>query len=256
MSEVTGADNAPPSRLITALRSAGHVAVLTGAGISAESGLPTFRDQMTGLWAQYRPEELATPEAFRRNPRLVWEWYEWRRSLVAQARPNAGHLALVEMERRVPKLTLVTQNVDGLHQEAGSPNVIELHGNLRRNKCFEENRVITEWADTGETPPRCPECGGMLRPDVVWFGETLPRDALNAAAEASQLCDVFLSVGTSGLVQPAASLPYVAADSGATVLFLNLDATTAAGPPIYHLNGKAGEVLPTLVAATWPKADG
>jgi NAD-dependent deacetylase len=242
----------PPS-LAEALRSAQHVTVLTGAGISAESGLPTFRDKMTGLWAQYRPEDLATPEAFRRDPKLVWEWYEWRRGLVRQAEPNAGHRALVEMEHITHRFTLITQNVDGLHQEAGSSNVIELHGNIRRSKCFDEDRVVTEWADTGEKPPRCPDCAGPLRPDVVWFGESLPREALHAAAEASQLCDVLLSVGTSGLVQPAASLPYVAADSGATVIFVNLDVATAEEPPFYHIHGKAGEVLPALVAAVWPE---
>src|SRR5574341_154130 len=199
-----------PPVLIESLRAARHVAVLTGSGISAESGVPTFRDAQTGLWAKYRPEELATPEAFRRNPRLVWEWYEWRRGLVAKAAPNPGHLALAELERRVPRLTLVTQNVDGLHQQAGSRGVIELHGNLQRTKCFEENVVVEAWPITGAAPPRCPRCGGLLRPDVVWFGEALPQPALAAAVEAAQACDLFFAIGTSALVQPAASLPFEA----------------------------------------------
>ncbi len=165
-----------PTELIEALRKAARVTALTGAGISAESGVPTFRDAQTGLWAKYRPEELATTEAFRRNPRLVWDWYTWRRERVAQAHPNPGHLALAEMEKRVPQFTLVTQNVDGLHRRAGSRNVIELHGNIMRTKCFHEDIMVEAWADTGETPPSCPHCGGPLRPDVVWFGEALPAD--------------------------------------------------------------------------------
>ena len=150
-----------PSALIDALRRARQVAVLTGSGISAESGVPTFRDAQTGLWEKFRPEELATTEAFRRNPRLVWEWYAWRRELVAGAQPNGGHLALAELERRLPRFTLLTQNVDGLHQRAGSRNVIELHGNITRTKCFDENVVVDRWTDTGEVPPRCPRCGGQ-----------------------------------------------------------------------------------------------
>ena len=207
--------------LAAALRGARHVAVLTGAGISAESGIPTFRDAQTGLWAKYDPRELATPQAFRDNPRLVWEWYAWRAELVGKAEPNVGHLALVEIERRVPTFTLITQNVDSLHHRAGSRNVIELHGRLGRVKCFDEDVVVEQWQETGDVPPRCPRCGGPLRPDVVWFGELLPRAALEAAVEASQLCDLFLSIGTSALVEPAASLPRVAMDAGATVAIVN-----------------------------------
>ena len=253
----------PPS-LVTALRPTRHIAVLTGAGVSSESGVPTFRDAQTGpsalpsvagqaLWAQYDPHELATPEAFQRNPKLVWEWYAWRRELVSQARPNPGHIALVEMGLRLASLdahfTLITQNVDGLHRQAGSENVIELHGNIHRTKCFREGIVIDERPDTGETPPRCPWCGGLLRPDVVWFGEALPRDALSAAINAAQTCDVFFSIGTSSLVQPAASLPYLASEHGAITVEINLDETPLTRDVKYSLRGKAGEVLPELVTA-------
>src|SRR6185436_10152592 len=139
------------------------------------SGVPTFRDAQTGLWANFKPEELATTDAFRRQPKLVWEWYAWRREKVSSVQPNPGHLALAELEKRVPHFTLVTQNVDGLHQRAGSRNVLELHGNILRTKCFEEDVIVSEWADDGAVPPRCPKCRGPLRPDVVWFGEMLPE---------------------------------------------------------------------------------
>jgi NAD-dependent deacetylase len=241
-------------QLVPSLRRARHLVVLTGAGISAESGLPTFRDPMTGLWAQYRPEELGTPQAFRRNPRLVWEWFAWRRNLVEAATPNMAHQALVALEQYVPQVTIVTQNVDGLHQCAGSTRVIELHGNLTRFKCFEENEPVVEWPATEEVPPRCPRCGGLLRPDVVWFGERLPEQALYDALAATRQCDLFFSIGTSGTVEPAASLPYRALDRGATILVSNLEVPNRATPPLYYLNGKAGTVLPELVWRAWPDA--
>jgi NAD-dependent deacetylase len=242
-----------PQCLIEKLRAARYVAVLTGAGISAESGLPTFRDAMTGLWAQYRPEDLATPQAFRRNPKLVWDWYAWRRELVTNAAPNPGHVALVELAQRVPKLTLITQNVDSLHQRAGSTGVIELHGNLSRVKCFEDNSIVETWTDSGDAPPHCPRCNGFLRPDVVWFGEALPADALNDAVAVAASCDMFFSIGTSGLVEPAASLPRVAQQFGATVVFINLDVTSSSSASLYNINGPAGKVLPALVRAAWPE---
>jgi NAD-dependent deacetylase len=233
------------------LRRANHVAVLTGAGISAESGIPTFRDALTGLWARFRPEELATPEAFRRDPKLVWDWYAWRRSLVANAQPNPGHIALAELERRVSRLTLVTQNVDGLHQRAGSSRVIELHGNLARVRCSRELTVLSEWEESADEPPPCPRCGAPLRPDVVWFGEPLPRENFAEALDAAASCDVFLSVGTSALVEPAASLPRVALESGAMVVVVNPDAGTMPSVPrLRQLVGRAGEVLPELVKGT------
>lgn len=214
-----------PSQVIETLRSAGHVAVLTGAGVSAESNIPTFRDAQTGLWAKYSPEELATPQAFRRNPQLVWDWYAWRRELVSRADPNPGHFALVELAGLVPKLTLITQNVDGLHQRAGSDDVIELHGSITRIVCSSDRRVAETWSEAGETPPRCPDCDSYLRPDVVWFGEALPTQALHRAFQAAETCDLFLSVGTSALVHPAASLPFTALERRTPTIEINPDET-------------------------------
>jgi NAD-dependent deacetylase len=242
-----------PPQLVEALRTARHVAVLTGAGVSAESGVPTFREAQTGLWAQYNPQDLATPQAFQRDPRLVWEWYTWRRQLVAQVEPNPAHLALADLEQQVPQFTLITQNVDGLHRRAGSRNIIELHGNLARTKRFDDDVVVEQWEDTGEVPPRCPQTGSLLRPDVVWFGEMLPADALEKATAATANCDLFLSVGTSGQVEPAASLPYWALRSGATVAIINLDVSARTDSPmLYKVRGPAGQVLPALLQAAWP----
>jgi NAD-dependent deacetylase len=245
------------SSLIAALRAAQRLAVLTSAGVSAESGVPTFRDAQTGLWAKYDPTELATPQAFQADPRLVWEWYAWRRELVRRAEPNPAHLALVELERRVPAFTLITQNVDGLHQRAGSRNVIELHGNIQRVKCFDEGRLVeiplgTAAGDNEQVPPRCPHCGAYLRPDVVWFGEGLPQENLEAAWEATQACQIFLSVGTSSLVQPAASLPYTAMRAGATVVEINPTETPLTPLAAYSLRGPAGMILPDLILKAFP----
>lgn len=236
-----------PLKLVDQMRDANHIAVLTGAGTSAESGVPTFREAQTGLWAQYDPQELATPSAFRRNPKLVWEWYQWRRGLVADADPNPAHDALAELEHVAPKFTLITQNVDGLHQDAGSEHVIELHGNIRRSRCFEEGTVIESWQETDDVPPHCPNCGAYLRPDVVWFGEALPAGALDAAIVATTTCDVFLSIGTSTVVQPAASLPFEALRAGATVVEINPDPTPLTDHADYVLQGPAGEVLPAVL---------
>ena len=235
-------------QLAERLRAAKRVTVLTGAGISAESGIPTFREAMTGLWARYRAEDLATPEAFARDPALVWRWYAWRRLLVANAEPNAGHRALVELERAVPSFTLVTQNVDGLHARAGSRDPIELHGNIARVVCSAERTVAEGWEDDPAEPPACRRCGALLRPDVVWFGEVLPERAMSAAWEAARTSDLFLSVGTSNLVQPAASLPWAAAERGATVIVVNPSADgQRRGPNVHLLLGRAGDVLPELV---------
>jgi NAD-dependent deacetylase len=236
-----------PNEVIRSLRAARRLAALTGAGISAESGVPTFREAQTGLWAQYRPEELATPAAFRREPKLVWEWYAWRRALVGGAQPNAGHLALAQLEARGPHFSLITQNVDGLHQRAGSRNVIELHGNITRTKCFDCDRPAHSWSEADGVPPRCPVCGGWLRPDVVWFHEPLPRAALAAAVEAAHSCDVFLSIGTSALVEPAASLPVEALRAGAVVVEVNPQPTPLSERAAFVLRGPAGEVLPEMV---------
>lgn len=210
--------------LLQQLTKAHHVLVLTGAGMSAESGIPTFRDAQTGLWAQYRPEELATPEAFQANPQRVWQWYEERRKRVREAQPHAGHLALVRMASMLPRLTIVTQNVDGLHQQAGSKRVIELHGNINRSKCSVSHRPISrDWlADSDQEPPPSPFVQGALaRPDVVWFGEVLPQEAIDSALAAARNCDFCFSVGTTSLVQPAASLPLVAMEKGAALVEVN-----------------------------------
>ncbi len=238
-----------PEDLVGTLREARSVTVLTGSGISAESGVPTFRDAQSGLWARYDPLELATPKAFARDPKLVWRWYLWRRGLVGAAAPNPGHYALVEMERRVPVFTLVTQNVDGLHGAAGSGSVLELHGNIRRTKCSREGNII-ESLDEGE-PPRCPDCGAYLRPDVVWFGEALPEGMIEAALEAARACDLFFSVGTSSLVYPVASLPYAALESGAAVVEINPGETPLTPRATYALRGTAGETLSCLLEAAF-----
>lgn len=243
--------NSFPSDLIEAIRNARSIAVLTGAGISAESGVPTFRDAQTGLWAKFQPEELATPEAFQRNPKLVWEWYQWRFEMVRSVKPNPGHYALVEIEKRVPKFTLVTQNVDGLHTKAGSQNVLELHGNITRYKCFDDDAPVESWPSTQEVPPKCPRCGGLIRPDVVWFGETLPSGAFDAAEKAAKTCDVFLSVGTSSVVFPAARLPGEALRAGATVVEINPTRTPLTDRVTLAFQRPSGECLPELVEVVW-----
>jgi NAD-dependent deacetylase len=240
-----------PEGLVTALRSAQSVTVLTGSGVSAESDVPTFREAQTGLWARYDPEELATPEAFTRDPRLVWDWYAWRRGLVEKAAPNPGHEALAELERRVTSFALITQNVDGLHRQAGSQNVTELHGNIRRSKCSREGVILEPKENDTGVPPSCSRCGAFLRPDVVWFGEALPADLFAEAFEAARGCDLFFSVGTSGLVQPAALLPFAALRSGAVVVEVNPDETPLTRDASYALRGRAGEVVPALVKSAY-----
>lgn len=223
------------------------LAVLTGAGISAESGVPTFRGE-AGLWRNFRPEELATPASFRRDPTLVWEWYEWRRGLIGDCQPNAAHHTLVEMERTIPHFTLITQNVDGLHRLAGSRRVVELHGNVWRMRCTRQGSV-TERRDhpLPKLPPRC-ECGALLRPDVVWFGESLPPEALQMAFEAARFCRVMLVIGTSGVVEPAASLPRLAQESGARVVEINVAATPISRYADETILGPAAVELPRLWA--------
>ena len=199
-----------------------RLVVLTGAGISAESGVPTFRGE-GGLWREYRAEDLATPRAFGRDPGLVWAWYAWRRGLIGGCRPNAAHHTLVAMEADFQDFVLVTQNVDGLHRLAGSRNVVELHGNIWRQRCTRACRPA--WEDRRqplpEIPARCPDCGALARPDVVWFGESLPVAPLEAAWAAARRCQLMLVVGTSALVQPAASLPLLALEAGAHVTEIN-----------------------------------
>jgi len=223
-----------------------RIAVLTGAGVSAESGVPTFRDAQTGLWARYDPLQLATPEAFAADAQLVWAWYAWRRELIATAKPNPGHLALAKLEMRTPDFLLITQNVDGLHQLAGSRRVVELHGNIHRNRCSGQAHVVDPSPDDSRTPPHCPHCDTPLRPDVVWFGEMLPQEALRDAFAAARACDLFLCVGTSSLVYPAAELPYVALQAGATLIEVNATETPLSHNAHHSLRGAAGILLPQL----------
>ncbi len=222
-----------------------RVVVLTGAGISAESGVPTFRGE-DGLWKKFRPEELATVDAFMSNPRLVWEWYEFRRRIIQKIEPNPAHYTLVEFQKFFRDFTLVTQNVDGLHQRAGSTEVVELHGNIARNKCVHCGKRYDDPSQAGSgNPPKC-ACGGSIRPDVVWFGEALPGHALDVAYGSSASCDLFFCVGTSAAVHPAASLPLVAKRGGAYVVEINTTPTQISGFVDEILLGKAGEVLPKL----------
>ena len=234
-----------PGALLDALRDARHVCVLTGAGVSAESGVPTFRDAQEGLWARYRPEDLATPEAFLDDPALVWRWYRWRRDIVANVEPNPGHTALARLARLVPQLTLVTQNVDNLHQRAGSSDVIEFHGNIFEDRCFADGTLHT--ADDSLEIPLCPECGACLRPGVVWFGEAIPEEAMARSCAAAADSDVFLSIGTSSLVYPAAGLGDIARRNGAVLVEVNPNPTMQASSFHFALAGKSGEILPELV---------
>jgi len=248
-----------PAPLIEALRCACHVVVFTGAGVSAESGIPTFRDSLTGLWERFDAASLATPEAFRADPELVWGWYEWRRMKVLQAQPNPAHRAIAELARHVPRLTLISQNVDDLHERAGSTNVVHLHGSLHQPRCFScgkkpnEPLGVPDEPEGGRRlqPPRCAACDGQLRPGVVWFGESLPADALSAAFAAAQQCDVLISVGTSGVVYPAAEVPGLAWESGASVVHVNPQAQCSHREREYALAGPAGELMPALLDQTF-----
>jgi NAD-dependent deacetylase len=223
-----------------------QVAVLTGAGISDESGVPTFRGEK-GLWRQYRPEELATPDAFARNPRLVWEWYDWRRGLIGACQPNAAHHALADMEAQLPSFTLITQNVDGLHHMASSQRVLELHGNIWRMRCTREGTTHVDRATPlPDLPPHCTNCGALLRPDVVWFGEHLSADVLEAAFAAAAVCDVMLVIGTSAVVQPAATLPLVAKQNKAAIVEVNPQATPLSDFADLTLRQPAAQALPQL----------
>ncbi len=240
-----------PPELINFLKKATRVAVLTGAGVSQESGLRTFRDAQSGLWAQYRPEDLATPTAFARAPKLVWDWYAHRRESAKGAHPNPGHYALVEMEKNISQFTLITQNVDGLHRMAGSKNILELHGNILNVRCSECGTFTETWGDDLESVPRCKKCNGLLRPDVVWFEESLPRVQLDAAINATRTCQVFFSIGTSGVVHPAAALAHAAKAEGAVVVEINAEPTPLTAKVDFAFHGKSGEILPELVKAVW-----
>ena len=229
------------------VQKASSIAVLTGAGVSAESGVPTFRDA-AGLWNQFRPEDLATPEAFARNPKTVWEWYSWRRSIIDQARPNAAHFALAELQQRVSRLTLITQNVDGLHQEAGSQRVLEIHGSIWRLRCTECGRVWIDRSVPLKLLPKC-ACSGLARPDVVWFGESLPQEVWQTAEAAASGCDFFLAVGTSAVVYPAAGLAKTAKRSGAKTIEINLEPTPISAFVDCTITGPAAKIVPKLLPA-------
>ncbi len=223
-----------------------RVVVLTGAGISAESGIPTFRGEQ-GLWRQFRAEELATLEAFERDPRLVWEWYDWRRGIIGRAEPNEGHRTISAWQDVFPSFSLITQNIDGLHERAGSRDPVELHGNIWKLRCLREG-TVTESREVPlhSLPPLCPACGAMLRPHVVWFGEALEGRVLDEAFRRSASCDVMFVVGTSAIVHPAASLPLAAADSGAKIVEVNPDPTPLSRTADFIFRGKAGQILPVI----------
>jgi NAD-dependent deacetylase len=226
-------------------RSQGMV-ISTGAGISRESGIPTFRGE-EGLWNKYRPEELASREGFLSNPSLVWKWYRERLLTARDKEPNPGHYALAELEDLIPNLVVVTQNIDNLHRRAGSRGVVELHGNIERYRCLEHSHPAKEdptWED--DKPPLC-HCGSIIRPDVVWFGEPLPQDALECAFDKSSRCDTFLLVGTSCLVQPAATLPLIAKRGGASLIEINIKPSHLIDSVDILLQGKSGKILPKLV---------
>jgi NAD-dependent deacetylase len=230
----------------TGLTRQSPVTVLTGAGVSAESGVPTFRGE-EGLWKNFRAEELATPEAFERDPATVWEWYDYRRQIIAGKEPNPAHHAITRLDTAFPDFLLITQNVDGLHARAGTRRIAELHGNLFRVRCTRDG-VVSENLEVPltEIPPGC-ECGSLLRPDVVWFGEGLPREEFDRAFSAAEACKLMLVVGTSAVVQPAASIPLVAKQAGALVVEVNPDPTPITDLVDLHLRGRAGETLPQVV---------
>lgn len=236
------------------LRGARQITVLTGAGVSKESGIPTFRDALDGLWAQYDPTQLATPQAFAANPKLVWDFYEYRRELMRPAQPNPGHYALAQLQQRFPSLRIITQNVDDLHERAGSTDVIRLHGSIARNKCVANCQgsptlidVSTIEYDRASGPPACPHCGRPVRPDVVWFGEMLPSDQLGRAHDLLARTDVMLVVGTSGMVSPSAEMPYAVKDHGGIVIEVNPDYSMITRIATIKLEGTSGVVLPRLV---------
>ena len=235
------------SRLQSVLARAGQIVAFTGAGISAESGVPTFRGA-DGIWKKMRPEELASMNGFLANPALVWEWYQHRRTIIHTVRPNAGHEALVAMEALFGRVTVVTQNIDNLHRRAGSSSVIELHGNIERNYCLGcGEQYGGETVPLADRIPTCPRCGGLIRPDVVWFGEMLPEDAWEEAVRACGSADLLISVGTSGVVYPAASLPVAAKHAGAFLLEVNPEPTSLTPLADEYLCGPAGSILPLLV---------
>ncbi len=228
-------------------REKNRVCVLTGAGVSSESGVPTFRGE-DGLWRNYNPMELATFEAFNRDPLLVWEWYQWRRQLIRKCEPNPSHRAIFQMENDKEHFLLITQNVDGLHKKAGSSKVVEIHGNIWDVKCIACDYVFTMDQDFENLPPVCDDCGSFLRPNVVWFGETIPQESLEKSMDALSSCDLLIVAGTSGYVQPAASFAQIALRNRAAVIEVNIEKTPNAALVDHFFVGKSGEILPSLIA--------
>lgn len=235
--------------LVAHLRDVRSIVAFTGAGVSAESGVPTFRGA-DGIWAKLRPEELASMDGFMKNPPLVWEWYAHRKKIISMIQPNAGHYALVDMEKLTPNFAVITQNIDNLHRRAGSKTVHELHGNIERNYCMKCGKTFgNEFVLAVAGPPRCDACGGMVRPDVVWFGEMLPEDEWESSVKATEGADLFLSVGTSAVVYPAASLPLIAKRSGAYLVEINPEPTPITADVDEFLQGLSGKILPLLARA-------
>ncbi|MGB3342031.1 MAG: NAD-dependent deacylase [bacterium] len=238
------------TKAVEILKSTKSLFVLTGAGISAESGIPTFRGAQ-GLWKNYSATELATPQAFEKDPALVWEWYQWRQDLISNAKPNPAHYALAELEKIIPHFLLLTQNVDGLHQRAGSKNILELHGNIFRTRCLQCNKITAYKAPekiSNEILPRC-SCQGLLRPDVVWFGESIPQTIWQESLDFLKEADTALICGTSGVVWPAAAIPEIARQSNTRTIEINLEPTPVSSIVDLSINEKAGEVLKQLITA-------
>ncbi len=250
-----------PQSLLDALRQARHVVVFTGAGVSAESGIPTFRDE-SGYWGDVDPEDFATRAGFRRDPALVWGWYESRRKQVMRSQPNPAHIAIARLARYIEQLTVVTQNIDDLHERAGCAEVLHLHGSFFAPRCFACARPYSKPLDSPDLvsseprqePPRCARCNGRIRPGVVWFGEQLQREMYQPAQRAAQKCDVLFSIGTSSLIYPAASLPFETAARGIPVVQVNPSATDLDAKAKFNLRGQAGDIMPRLLAAAWPDA--
>lgn len=248
-------------RSLAALARARRIVIFSGAGISAESGVPTFRDDLSGLWARYDPMELATPEAFRRQPEVVWGWYEWRRQRVREAQPNAAHQVIAQWQQDAgTQLSCITQNVDDLHERAGCSQVMHLHGDLFASFCFDCGTAYDDGfggqhglpsqneSDGAVPPPQCAHCQGLMRPGVVWFGESLDSEILRSAFEHSEQCDALIAIGTSGVVQPAAALPQIARDAGATVIQINPQETALDGVTHVNVRAPAARALPLLYA--------
>lgn len=236
-----------PKEFRQILQNAEKVVVFTGAGMSAESGIPTFRGE-DGIWKKLRPEELANFNAFMKNPELVFEWYQHRRNIIEKCEPNPGHYAIAEMEKHFKKVTIVTQNIDALHHRAGSKNILELHGNITRNYCLSCNTFYnSNEIKFIERKPICENCGGLVRPDVVWFGEGLPQDIWNEAEQAAKFCDLCIIVGTSGVVYPAAYIPMYAKEANAYVVDINISPSELSSRCDLFLSGKSGEILPLIV---------